>query len=156
MITYPLIKDEKVIGIIKLWKGIKQKKNFTKKEATALESLAPLFTLLFDDENTVEYTQTQKSVFSDTSNEAFKELQKLYAQIQKENEVLKKEKKAWKNEHEKLQGDLEEYKEHLKKSKAKYKSLENDTADTFKKLDENNKKIVITSYSIHYTKLYDI
>ena len=42
LIFYPILKGNKVIGILKLWRGLKQRKKFVKKDETNLSYLAPL------------------------------------------------------------------------------------------------------------------
>ncbi len=43
LLFYPIVKQNKVLGILKLWRGIKQKKKFVKKDEYNLSLFAPLF-----------------------------------------------------------------------------------------------------------------
>lgn len=50
LLIFPILFNARTIGVIKIWRGVKQKKNFNKKDDEVLQKLAPLFVNLFKNE----------------------------------------------------------------------------------------------------------
>jgi hypothetical protein len=133
MLALPLFKGKKILGVVKLWKGLKQRKNFTKDDVALLESFAPFFIHLMENEviekdellkmtgedendaapsrkdkkeDPVASASQQDNKKSSSMKNEFDALEEKYNQLLQENEALEKEKKDKKKEEKRLLDDL--------------------------------------------------
>ena len=138
LMIFPVIKGKQVVGVLRIWRGLKQKKVFTRQDENRLKSFAPLLTKLIacekiEKEEMIALTDDTKehktsseskpaaaSKTKDKPGKVTAEITTLQKKLDESLEALKfsKESEAvYKTEIDKSQNEL-------KQTKEKYKELE--------------------------------
>lgn len=148
LLMFPVVRHKKVIGIVKIWRGMKQRNNFSKKDEESMYFFLPLFSALLElrslgkeeiftfigeKENKVskkEITVKQESIKKEPKIPSkdkvlLEELEKKYATLQKEKEKQAKV----------LKGEIERYKGYSTKEKDSFVSLKEELEEYKVKLE---------------------
>jgi hypothetical protein len=119
LMAIPVIDKNKVIGIVKLWRGIRKRKVFSKQDAEKLEKLLPIFVKLFKkqpihkEELSVllgeEKQERKKSVVSQKTTKMKTTLNSEQKNLQKEIQVLQDEKQLYIENEKKYKKEIVEH-----------------------------------------------
>ena len=155
LMIFPVIKGTHVVGVLRIWRGLKQKKVFTRQDENKLHSFTPLLIKLLacekiekeeiialtdDIEENKTLSVPKPSVASNTKEKSSNESDELTALKKKFDESLealesyRKSETEYKNEIEKSQNDLNE-------SKAKYKELETSALELSSEIEDYQSQI---------------
>ena len=158
LIIYPIVKGKRVLGVLKIWRGLKQRKVFSKKDEALLLSLSPLWLHLFEGREVAKETllamfgenvetdrmksAPKKEVSSHQTvikNEKpaskeqieLKALQAVYDTLLEENKRYKEQEKEQEKRLEIYQSKIDGYDKELEASKTKYKELETSSLELY-------------------------
>ncbi|UPT78312.1 GAF domain-containing protein [Sulfurovum sp. XGS-02] len=137
LMIFPIIKGQQVIGVLRIWRGLKQKKIFTRKDESILKSFMPILIKLIvcekmEKEEIIVLTDdtTENKVVTDTKPAATPKAKDLPSKVSDEFTALQK----------KLDETLEEL-ESYRKNEAVYKIQIDKSQSELKKSKENCKQI---------------
>ncbi len=137
LMIFPIIKGKRVIGVLRIWRGLKQKKIFTRKDESILKSFMPLLTKLvvcekMEKEEIIAFTDdtTENKVVSDTKPVVAPETKDIPSKVSDEFTALEK----------KFNETLEEL-EFYRKNEAVYKTKIDKSQSELKKSEEKCKQI---------------
>lgn len=151
LLVFPIMKGNKTLGVLKLWKGIKQRKIFSKQDEKELEKYMPLLVNIFElkeiDKNELRYlmgeipspivqkAKTKKVLNASKSGSKDK---KEHA-LQDETKGLKKKFDASLKENESLEKSLKVSQKKEEVSEKKILKLQDEMNDLSQKLKESEK-----------------
>jgi len=137
LIIYPILQGKMVVGVLKIWRGVKQRKVFSKKDEALLLSLSPLWLHIFEGTevaketllamlgDTVEKNTSKPKVNKEVS--AQKTVTKPMEhtnEVQRELEALKKERDTLAEENQRYKENEKEQENYLKTYESKMTELE--------------------------------
>ena len=171
LLVFPIVKANKVIGVLRVFRGLKERKSFIKKDETTLETFLPLLLDIMayktiDKEKIVQILNendknkstkirvkkdTIKKSISHASTKVDKDTQELQ-QIKETLALLEKEKsddmnglieevKSYKDNDVILNNNIEDIKVELEESKVKYEQLESSSLELYTESQEYKKQI---------------
>jgi len=151
LIVFPIVKNNKVLGVLKLWKGMKQRKVFSKQDENKLETFIPLLIKIIETKSiekdellTLMGDESSKSVTKTKevkSPIAVKEKPKreTTSKVELELEALKKEFDKNVEEQRVLEENFLQLKNELKQEEDKYKDLESSSLEFSQIISEHQK-----------------
>ncbi len=137
LIIYPIVEGKNVVGVLKIWRGLKQRKVFSKKDEALLLSLSPLWLHIFEGRevaketllamlgDTVEKNTSKPKVSKEVSTQ--KTVAKSVEhtnEVQSELEALKKERDTLAEENQRYKENEKEQEHYLKTYESKMTELE--------------------------------
>lgn len=137
LIIYPIVEGKNVVGVLKIWRGLKQRKVFSKKDEALLLSLSHLWLHIFEGRevaketllamlgDTVEKNTSKPKVSKEVS--AQKTVTKSVEntnEVQRELEALKKERDTLAEENQRYKENEKEQENYLKTYESKMTELE--------------------------------
>ncbi|GEM_PF-2851636 len=141
LILFPLFQNKELLGVVKVWRGMTQHKNFTKKDEASLEFFKPLFLYIFQSRS-----MSKETVLSFVGEEQKPIIQ---AKVEKKVDPSKNTEalKVGEEKYKKIQIELESYKVQLKQSTQECKALNKSIEKYTLQIEEDKKKIILTSKS---------
>jgi len=135
LMIYPILKGKIVIGVLKVWRGIKQRKVFSKKDEETLLSLSTLWFSIVD-RREIEKETLLSLLGEDNVAPVTK---KIVKNVEKEKDtvvenvkrpsieldILIEENKRYQEHEKELEKELQSYQDKVASIKKEYKSLEN-------------------------------
>ncbi len=156
LMVFPIVKNDKVLGVLKLWKGMKQRKVFSKQDEKKLETFVPLLIKIIETKSiekdellalmgeepskTVTKTKEIKSPISVKEKPKKVNTNK----VELELEALKKELSLYMEKEKNYEQQFIEFQNELKNTEEKYKELEVSALEFSSEINDyqqNNKKL---------------
>jgi len=146
LMIYPILKGKIVIGVLKVWRGIKQRKVFSKKDEETLLSLSTLWLYIFESKEidkktlltllgeTVEKNETKPTVQKEKPSQ--ETVVKHVKRTNKEFDTLTEENKRYREQEKELEKKLQSYQNKLASIEKEYEALEKLQNETTSKENE--------------------
>lgn len=143
LMIFPIIKGKRVLGVLRIWRGLKQRKVFTKQDENTLESFVPVLIKMImcekiEKEEMIALIGTSKEnkISSRSTLEATSKAKDKTSKVDVELRALKKkfdksleDLKVYKESEAVYRREIDKSHNELKDSKAKYKELETATLE---------------------------